>query len=104
MLMLTQHILERFGHHKRAGPVEGGCHRGSRATYLGWQNLAHHEPGNRTEAQREAQNVDNKATQWQPAHMGEIHALRLAVEEAAQHKERENHCHIGDIQQNLQRR
>jgi len=97
LALRTREVLEGLGHHKRAEPVESRGHRGSRSANFGRQNLTHHQPGNGSEAQGESQNVDNEASEWQPTQMGHIRTVRLAVEEAAQNEQGQNHGDVGDI-------
>lgn len=99
--LLTNHVLESLGHHESTRPVEGRGHRGRRATDFGRQNLAHHQPGNGSKAEGEAQDVDDEAAQGQPAQVADLGAMRLAVEEAAQHKQRDDHGYAGHIQEDL---
>lgn len=66
-----------------------------------WQDFAHHQPRNRTETEREADDVNNEGTERQPADLRDVIASVLVVEEGSKCHQCDDHRYAGNVKQNL---
>lgn len=94
-------VLEGLGHQECAGPVKAGGHTGSATSDLGRQDLAHHQPGDRAETEREADYVDDEAGQRKPAVGHRVDVAVFHVEEAAEGYQGHYHANAAHVQENL---
>lgn len=85
------HQAEALGHDEHQRPVEHDGDRGGDSLDVRREQLAHHHPRNRPEAQREAHDVQDQRDERQPADVRHVRSATLQVVEDADNGQADAH-------------